>query len=84
VATKHAIHGWTAALRQELRSDRIAVCEVAPGPVDTPLFQHAANYTGRGVKPIRPVIDVERVADAIVSLVTDGLEPTQNRFHATG
>lgn len=34
----------------------------------------------------REVIDVtlQHVSDAILSLVTDGLEPTQNRFHATG
>jgi len=34
----------------------------------------------------RELIDatLDRVAEAIVSLVADGLEPTQNRFHATG
>ncbi len=34
----------------------------------------------------RDVIDValQHVGDAVLSLVTDGLEPTQNRFHATG
>jgi peptidyl-tRNA hydrolase, PTH1 family len=34
----------------------------------------------------REVIDValQNVGDAVCSLVTDGLEPTQNRFHATG
>jgi peptidyl-tRNA hydrolase, PTH1 family len=34
----------------------------------------------------REVIDValQHVGDAVLSLTTDGLEPTQNRFHATG
>lgn len=34
----------------------------------------------------REIIDVtlQRAADAIESLVTEGLEPTQNRFHAAG
>jgi peptidyl-tRNA hydrolase, PTH1 family len=47
----------------------------------------ARDYVLRRFPPAdREVIDatLDRVADAIVSLVTDGLEPTQNRFHATG
>lgn len=34
----------------------------------------------------RELIDIalQNVGDAVASLVTDGLEPTQNRFHATG
>jgi peptidyl-tRNA hydrolase, PTH1 family len=47
----------------------------------------ARDYVLRRFSPAdREVIDatLDRVADAIVSLVTDGLEPTQNRFHATG
>jgi len=34
----------------------------------------------------RELIDIalQNVGDAVCSLVTDGLEPTQNRFHATG
>jgi len=36
--------------------------------------------------PDRELVDIalQNVGDAIMSLVTDGLEPTQNRFHATG
>jgi pimeloyl-ACP methyl ester carboxylesterase len=45
----------------------IEVCTVLPGPIDTPLFQQAANVSGRRVKPISPVIDASRVADAITS-----------------
>jgi peptidyl-tRNA hydrolase, PTH1 family len=45
------------------------------------------DYVLRRFPPAeREAIDeaLERVADAVVSLVTEGLEPTQNRFHATG
>ncbi len=45
------------------------------------------DYVLRRFPPAeREVIDVtlEQAADAIASLVTDGLEPTQNRFHASG
>jgi NADP-dependent 3-hydroxy acid dehydrogenase YdfG len=65
-ASKHAIHAITEALRQELRGSAIDACLVVPATVDTPLFQHAANYSGREVLAMRPIYDVKRVADAIV------------------
>jgi peptidyl-tRNA hydrolase, PTH1 family len=45
------------------------------------------DYVLRRFPPAdREVVDVtlEEAADAIVSLVTDGLEPTQNRYHSRG
>jgi hypothetical protein len=69
VATKWAIRGLSECLRQELSLDAVKdihVCTVMPASIDTPLFQHAANYTGRGVKPMNPVYDAEQVAQAIV------------------
>jgi NAD(P)-dependent dehydrogenase (short-subunit alcohol dehydrogenase family) len=68
VASKHGIRAVSDCLRQELEDlPDVEVCTVLPGPVDTPLFQHAANYSGRHVKPVKPVIDAHRVADAIVA-----------------
>jgi NAD(P)-dependent dehydrogenase (short-subunit alcohol dehydrogenase family) len=68
VASKHAVRALSDCTRQEVRDvGGIAVCTVLPGPIDTPIFQHAANYSGRQVKPLAPVIDAHRVADAIVS-----------------
>jgi short-subunit dehydrogenase len=64
-ATKHAIHGFTAAIREELREDGIAVSEIAPGPVDTPLFRQAGNHMGRVVVPPEPLVGAERIATAI-------------------
>jgi short-subunit dehydrogenase len=67
--TKFAIRGLGECLRQELLdAPDIHVCTLLPASIDTPLFQHAANLTGRAVKPISPVIDAERVAKAIVRL----------------
>lgn len=67
-ASKFAINGLGACLREELLDeDEIHVCTVLPGSVDTPLFQHAANYTGREVKPGTPMLHPARVARAIVS-----------------
>lgn len=68
VTAKFAIRGLSSSLRQELLGTDIHVCDLLPGSIDTPFFQHAANLTGRVVKPIEPITDVEDVADAIVSL----------------
>ncbi|NYE47064.1 NAD(P)-dependent dehydrogenase (short-subunit alcohol dehydrogenase family) [Spinactinospora alkalitolerans] len=70
--TKFAIRGLSASLRQELRLEgarRIHVCSVLPATIDTPFFQHAANYTGRKVVAMPPVYTPESVARAIVDLV---------------
>jgi short-subunit dehydrogenase len=70
-ASKHAVVGFSAAVRQELRLEGardVHVCVVLPATIDTPLFQHAANFTGARVKAMPPVYSPERVARAIVSL----------------
>jgi hypothetical protein len=46
----------------------VHVCVVLPATIDTPLFQHAANFTGAEVKALPPVYAPERVARAIVGL----------------
>jgi NAD(P)-dependent dehydrogenase (short-subunit alcohol dehydrogenase family) len=71
VASKHAIRGLGECARQELSDlPDVHVCTVMPGPIDTPLFEHAANYTGRAIKPLSPVIDARRVAKVIVGCAT--------------
>jgi NAD(P)-dependent dehydrogenase (short-subunit alcohol dehydrogenase family) len=71
VASKYAIRGMFECLRMELALDGapdIHVCTVLPASIDTPLFQQAANYTGRAVKALEPVCPAEQVAVALVSL----------------
>jgi NAD(P)-dependent dehydrogenase (short-subunit alcohol dehydrogenase family) len=69
-ASKHGIRALGECARQELSDlPDLHVCTVLPGPTDTPLFEHAANYSGRRIKPLSPVIDANRVADAIVRCV---------------
>lgn len=68
-ATKHAIHGLTASVRQELTDTDIAVAEVLPGPVDTPLFEQAGNHMGRDVVPPDPMADPQRIARAVVASI---------------
>lgn len=72
VTSKYAVRALGASLRMELsldQADDIHVCTVMPATIDTPLFQHAANYTGRGVKPLPPVYPAEHVARTIAALV---------------
>lgn len=70
-AAKHGVAGLGMSLRQELLVEgakNIHVVTVMPETIDTPFFQHAANYSGRAVKAMPPVISAERVARAIVRM----------------
>ena len=66
MASKFALRGFAECLRDELRGHRIDVSTVMPAAIDTPLFQHAANLTGRAAKPLPAILRPERVAGAIV------------------
>jgi short-subunit dehydrogenase len=66
--TKHAVRGLALNLQHALAGHRgIDVCLVLPGPVDTPLFQRAANHTGRELRAIPPAYAPGRVAATIVA-----------------
>lgn len=68
--SKFAIRGFSEALRQEvLDQPEIQVCTVLPSVIDTPFFQHAANYSGRSVRAAPPVYLPEEVAETVVELV---------------
>jgi short-subunit dehydrogenase len=69
-ATKFGVRGLTSSLRHVPGTGRrVRACVVLPGPVDTPMFERAANHTGRQLRAIPPAIAPERVAAAIVSCV---------------
>jgi NAD(P)-dependent dehydrogenase (short-subunit alcohol dehydrogenase family) len=68
-ASKAGLAGFTEALRFELASrSGIEVCGVYPAYVDTPTYLNSANYTGRALRPVPPVVPPERVAEQIVGL----------------
>jgi NAD(P)-dependent dehydrogenase (short-subunit alcohol dehydrogenase family) len=68
-ASKAGLAGFTEALRFELAAHSdIEVCGVCPAYVDTPTYLNSANYTGRALRPVPPVVPPERVAEQIVSL----------------
>ncbi|MFL6651765.1 MAG: SDR family oxidoreductase [Sulfurifustaceae bacterium] len=69
-ASKFGIIGLTESLRMELSEmPGIHVCAVLPGSVDTPLYEHAANYTGRALQPVQPVYSAEEVAETIIAAI---------------
>jgi NAD(P)-dependent dehydrogenase (short-subunit alcohol dehydrogenase family) len=67
-ASKHAVKGFTDALRMELEEEGapISVTLIKPSAIDTPYFQHAKNYMPVEPKPPAPVYAPEVVADAIL------------------
>lgn len=68
-ATKHAVLGFTNALRRELRGSGVQVSAVNPGPIDTPFFDRA-DPEGTYVKNIRWfMLAPDKVAKAIVSVI---------------
>ena len=51
-ASKHAVKGFTDALRMELEEERapVSVTLIKPTSIDTPFPQHAKNYIGPGAQ----------------------------------
>jgi short-subunit dehydrogenase len=74
-ASKHAVKGFTDALRVELENVEdagVSITLIQPTAVDTPYAQHARNYMDREPKLPTPGIDPQRVAEAILDAATRG------------
>lgn len=68
-ASKFGIRGFSSALRAELvQWPRIHICDVYPAFLDTPGMSHAANYTGKAIRPMPPVHNPVTLARKIVKL----------------
>ena len=68
---KWGVRGFSFALREELRdADGIEVCVVRPAGIDTPIFRHAANFSGRKLKALTPTYPPEQAAEVIAKLIT--------------
>lgn len=67
-ASKHAVKGYTDALRMELEAEGvpIAITLVKPGAIDTPFPEHARKYIAEQAKHAPPVYRPEEVAHAIL------------------
>jgi short-subunit dehydrogenase len=78
-ASKHAVKGFTDALRMELEADDapISVTLIQPTAVDTPYPEHAANFLDQEPKLPTPMIEVEKVASAILDAATSPTRSTK-------
>ena len=78
-ASKHAVKGFTDALRveiQEVDQAPVAITLIQPTAVDTPFPQHGRNYMEREPKLPTPQIDPGKVAEAILEAAVD---PTREK-----
>jgi short-subunit dehydrogenase len=71
-ASKHAVKGFTDALRIELEHDKagVAVTLIQPGATDTPFPQHARNYMEQEPALPKPMDDPFHVAEKILKAAT--------------
>jgi short-subunit dehydrogenase len=77
-ASKFGLRGFSEALKAELTEwPGIHVCDLFPAFLDSPGILHAANYTGKVLKPAPPVYDPKRVAQAMVAVAQD---PRSNTY----
>jgi NAD(P)-dependent dehydrogenase (short-subunit alcohol dehydrogenase family) len=67
-ASKHGMSGFLRSLRMELKAEGapIAVTQVMPAGIDTPLFMNARSKLGVLPKPTAPVYDPDVVADQVL------------------
>lgn len=68
-ATKHAIIGYTNALRMELASNHIIVTCIHPGPIDTPFIDHADQTASYRTAMKHVLLDAEKVAEAAIKTI---------------
>ena len=73
-ASKHAIKGFTDALRMELEAEGapISLTLIKPASINTPLPEHARNYMDREPKLPPPVYSPMDVAEAIAFAAEHG------------
>jgi short-subunit dehydrogenase len=66
IVSKNAVRAFSECLRGEIPDDTdIHVTTLAPQAVDTPIFDHGANFTGQRLRPIPPVLSPDAVAAGI-------------------
>jgi short-subunit dehydrogenase len=92
-ASKHAVKGFTDALRieqQEVDKAEVSITLIQPTATDTPFPHHAKNYMPVEPKLPDPMIDAHQVAEAILDAathpmrdVTVGLKAKMNTFIAS-
>jgi short-subunit dehydrogenase len=82
-ASKHAVKGFTDALRMELEEEGapISVTLIKPGSIATPYIDHAKNYMANKPSLPPPVYAPENVAEAILHAAE---HPVRDLFVGSG
>ena len=82
-ASKHAVKGFTDALRMELEEEGapVSVTLIKPAGINTPYPQHARNYTDHELTLPPPVYEPEEVASAILHAA---VHPERDIFVGSG
>jgi short-subunit dehydrogenase len=72
-ASKHAVKGFTDALRLEAEKNKypVSITLIKPAAIATPFFEHAKNYTPEAPKVPEPYYKPEEVAHAILYAATN-------------
>lgn len=67
-ASKHAVKGFTDALRMELETDKlpVSVTLIKPSAIDSPYMRHAKNYLDVAPRNPPPIYAPELVAESIL------------------
>lgn len=67
-ASKHAVKGFTDALRMELEQEKapVAVTLIKPSTIDTPYKEHAKSYLDQAPTNPPPIYSANLVADAVL------------------
>jgi short-subunit dehydrogenase len=79
-ASKHAVKGFTDALRievEEIDEAPVSITLIQPTAVDTPYPQHAKNYMAMEPKLPTPMISAEKVAEAILNAAENPVRATK-------
>jgi short-subunit dehydrogenase len=74
-ASKHAVKGFTDALRvevQEVDQAEVSITLIQPTAVNTPFPYNAKNYMDKEPKLPSPMIDPHQVAETILETATEG------------
>jgi len=74
-ASKHAVKGFTDALRvevEEVDEAPVSITLIQPTAVNTPFPYNAKNYMNREPKLPSPMIDPHKVAEVILETATEG------------
>jgi NAD(P)-dependent dehydrogenase (short-subunit alcohol dehydrogenase family) len=82
-ASKHAVKGFTDALRMELQEENapVSVTLIKPASIGTPMPQHVKNYSDKQANFPPPVYAPEEVAATILRAAE---RPTRDAFIGSG